>query len=596
MSKTKFAKILALMLAFSLFAVGCGGGDDDDGSSASSSSESSSESTAADDSSEESSSSEAAEEEAPEEEAAAEEEAPEEEAEEAPEEEPEPEPVVGGVLRWGLEADVDGINPTASALSAPGLTMAQMVFDSLIVYTEEAPFWICYLCESMTPSDDLRTWTMTLRSGISFHDGTPLNAEAIQVNFETQKGDPLGGLAVKPFYPSEDATTIVDELTITFNLSDPDAWFPTSLTGQLGYVASPTWLAAALEDPTLDQQPVGTGPFVFDSRSEDSITRFVRNENWWNGSAYLDAIEFLPVTDPAVRTSLLLEGELDGLATTNIEDIIRMTEAEGIQNYIDDDGEESFALINSSKAPFDDIRARQAITHATPRENYNLLINLGEARIADQVFTPESPYYNPDVVQLSDRPDLAGPLVEAYCADNADNCTNGKIDMEYQFSGPSVVGTRISELLVEGWEPFFNVTIQELPQDQHIQEVAFGLYNISGWRQFGQREFTRDKVWLLCRTIGGISLNWPRYCDEDRDELIFTAEQTTDEAVRTEAFKELSVMINEAYLYIFYNHTMWDMALAENVNGLCDKTGPGGEEIICITNGRAWFDTVWLSE
>ena len=51
--------------------------------------------------------------------------------------------------------------------------------------------------------------------------------------------------------------------------------------------------------------------------------------------------------------------------------------------------------------------------------------------------------------------------------------------MEYQFSGPSVVGTRIAELLTEGWEPFFNVTIQELPQDQHIQEVAFGLYNIS---------------------------------------------------------------------------------------------------------------------
>ncbi len=576
-----------------MFATACGGGDDD----SSSSSDSSSASESAESSSESSSASE------PEAEEAEEEAAPEPEAEEAeeeaapePEPEPEPEPVAGGTLRWGLEADVDGINPTASALSAPGLTMAQMVFDSLVVYTDEAPFWTCFLCESMTPSDDLRTWTLKLRSGISFHDGTPLNAEAIQVNFETQKGDPLVGLAVKPFYPSENATTIIDDLTITFNLSDPDAWFPTSLTGQLGYVASPAWLAAALEDPTLDQQPVGTGPFVFDSRSEDSITRFVRNENWWNGSAYLDAIEFLPVTDPAVRTSLLLEGELDGLATTDIESIVRMTEAGNIQNFLDDDGEESFALINSASAPFDDIRARQAITHATPRENYNTLINLGETRIADQVFTPESPYFNPDVVQLSDRPDLAGPLVESYCADNPDNCSNGKIDMEYQFSGPSVVGTRIAELLTEGWEPFFNVTIQELPQDQHIQEVAFGLYNISGWRQFGQREFTRDKVWLLCRTIGGISLNWPRYCDDDRDNLIFTAEQTTDEAVRTEALKELSVMINEAYLYIFYNHTMWDMALAENVNGLCDKTSPEGEEIICITNGRTWFDTVWLSE
>jgi len=589
-------KLLVALVTIAMFATACGGGDDDSSSSSSDSSSSSSEATES--SSESSSASEEeAEEEAPEEEA--EEEAPEEEAEEEapePEPEPEPEPVSGGVLRWGLEADVDGINPTASALSAPGLTMAQMVFDSLIVYTDSAPFWACFLCESMTASEDLRTWTMTLRSGISFHDGSPLNAAAIQVNFEAQRGDPLVGLAVKPFYPAENATTLVDDLTISFNLSDPDAWFPTSLTGQLGYVASPTWLTAALEDPTLDQQPVGTGPFVFASRNEDSITRFERNEAWWNGSAYLDAIEFLPVTDPATRTSLLLEGELDGLATTDVESILRMVDDGNIENYLDDSGEESFALINSAKAPFDDIRARQAITHATPRENYNLLINLGETRTADQVFTPESPYYNPDIVQLTDRPDLAGPLVESYCADNPDNCSDGKINMEYQFSGPSVVGTRISELLVEGWEPFFNVTIDELPQDTHIQQVAIGLYNISGWRQFGQREFTRDKVWLLCRTVGGISLNWPRFCDDDRDQLIFTAEQTTDESVRVEALQELSNMINEEYLYIFYNHTLWDMALSNDVNGLCDKTTPDGGEIICITNGRTWFDTVWLSE
>jgi len=592
--------MLALMLAFSLIAVGCGGGDDDSSESSSSSSDNSSTSEpAAEEEAEEAPAAEEEEEEAP---AAEEEEeeapAAEEEEEEAPavEEESAPEPVSGGTLRWGLEADVDGINPTASALSAPGLTMAQAVFDSLVVYTKDGD-WACYLCESFTSSDGLRTWTMKLRSGVTFHDGTPLNAEAIRVNFEAQRGDPLVGLAVKPFFPKDDATTIVDELTIAFHLSDPDAWFPSSLTGQLGYVASPTWLTAAKDDPTLDQKPVGTGPFVFDSRSEDSITRFVRNDNWWNGKAYLDAIEFLPVTDPAVRTALLLEGELDGLATTNIESILQMVDDGKIQNYLDDNGEESFAMLNSASAPFDDLRARKALTHSTPVDNYNILINLGEARVANQIFTPDSPYYNPDIVQLSDKPDLAGPLVESYCADYPDNCSNGKINMEYQFSGPSVVQTRISEILVEGWEPFFNVTIQELPQDQHIQQAAFGLYNVVGWRQFGAVEVTRDKVWLLCRTVGGISLNWPRYCDDDRDQLIFTAEQTIDESVRAAAFKELSVMINDAHLYVFYNHTLWDLALDENVHGLCDKKSPSGMgSMKCIVNGRSWFDTVWVSE
>ena len=135
MSKSKFARILALMLAFSLFAIGCGGGDDDDGSSASSSSESSSESSSSETT-----------EEAP---------AEEEEAEEAPivetQEESTLEPVFGGTLRWGLEAEVDGINPTASALSAPGLTMMNAVFDTLAAFDVDGN-WVPHLAESFSAS------------------------------------------------------------------------------------------------------------------------------------------------------------------------------------------------------------------------------------------------------------------------------------------------------------------------------------------------------------------------------------------------------------------------------------------------------------
>ncbi len=597
MSKSKFARILALMLAFSLFAIGCGGGDDDDGSSASSSSESSSESSSSETTEEAPAEEEA--EEAPAEEAE-EEEAEEEEAEEAPivetQEESALEPVFGGTLRWGLEAEVDGINPTASALSAPGLTMMNAVFDTLAAFDVDGN-WVPHLAESFSASEDCKTWTMTLRDGINFHDGTPLNAEAVSVNFLTQFSDPLVGLAVRPYYASaEEALTIVDDLTVSFNLLDANCGFPSALTGQLGATASPTWLAAALEDPTLDQQPVGTGPFVFESRTEDSVTKFVRNENYWGGDVYLDAIEFYPVTDGAVRTQLLLEGELDALATTDVESIARLAEEDGINQVFDDTGDESFLMLNSQKAPFDDIRARQAITHATPRDNYNTLINLDVTRKADQMFTPESPYFNEDIVQLSDRPDLAGPLVDAYCADNPDNCTGGKIDIEYQYSGPSVVGERVADLLVEGWSDFFNVEVQVLPQDQHIQESAFGLYNSIGWRQFGAVNPGDDRVWLLCRAIGGISLNWPRYCDEDRDAIILQADAAKTVEEKAPLYQELSEMINEQYLYVFYNHTLWTISMADGVENLCGVSTADDVQMRCQINGRTFFQSTFFAE
>lgn len=513
------------------------------------------------------------------------------------EEDPSDEPIFGGTLRYALEADVDGLNPVTSALSSPGLMMGNAVFDTYSTITADGE-WAPNLAESFTPNEDFTSWTMKLREGITFHDGAPLNSDAVRVNFETVIADPLVGLAVAPFYPpvDEGALEIVDDLTVIFNLLDPNANFPTAVSTQLGMIASPVWLEAALADPTLNQAPVGTGPFMFDSRSEDSVTRFVRNENWWGGDVYLDAVEFVPVTDPDNRNDLLFQGEIQALQTTNPASVDDLRNEPGIQNVIDDSGEESFVMLNSTSVPFDDIRARQALTFATPRQNYIDLIGLGISQPADQMFTPSSPYYNPDVQQEADMPELVGDLVESYCSDFPENCTDGLIDMEFQWSGPSVVQTRIAELLDEGWSVGFNVNFQELAQDAHIQETAFGVFDAVTWRQFGAANPGDDQVWLACRTIGGLSLNWPRFCDPSRDALIAELQLATTAAERAPLLAEISAKIQQDYLYVFLLHTLWDNAFAENVRGVCGHTTPEGVERKCASGGRTLFDNVWLAE
>jgi peptide/nickel transport system substrate-binding protein len=504
-------------------------------------------------------------------------------------------PVFGGTLRYALEADVDGLNPVSSALSAPGLLMGVAVFDTLAVF-DDADQWQPYLAESFTPNNDFTVWTMKLRAGVSFHDGTPLNAAAIAVNFGTVLKDPLVGLAVRPFYNLDNPIEIVDDLTVRFNLSGANASWPTSQTSQLGMVASPAWLEAALLDPTLNQAPVGTGPFVFESRSEDSVTRMVRNETWWNGDVYLDAVEFVTVTDPDTRNDLLFQGEIQALQTTNAASVDDLRNEEGLQNLIDDSGDESFIMVNSAGTPFDDIRARKALTFATPRQNYIDLIGLGIQQPADQMFTPASPYYNADVQQEADQPELVADLVASYCGEFPDNCTDGKIDMEFQWSGPSVVQTRIAELLDEGWSVGFNVKFQELPQDAHIQEVAFGVFDVVSWRQFGAANPADDRVWIECATIGGLSLNWPRFCDEDRDAILNELALATTVEARQPLLAELSEKIQQDYLYVFMLHTLWDHSFAENVRGMCGHKTPSGDDMRCVLNGRTWLSNVWLAE
>jgi peptide/nickel transport system substrate-binding protein len=515
-------------------------------------------------------------------------------------------PVPGGTLRFGLDSDVDGLNPTTSALAPSGLMMAATVFDTVAVYDTNGVA-VPYLAESIEPVDgDLSKWQVKLREGIVFQDGTPLDSAALQVNFEAQRADPLVGQAVSPFYPEDGATEIIDDLTLQYNLLEPTALFAGPLTTQLGFVASPTWLAAAIENPTLNQEPVGTGPFVFDSRSADSVTRVVRNDSWWNGSAYLDAVEFVPVTDPDTRNDLLFNGDLQGIHTTNQASVGDLLDrADEFQNIIDETGEEFFATINSAAAPFDDIRARQALTFATPVQTYSDLIGLGISRPADQIFTPESKNFNPDVTQEGDMPDEAIALATDYCADRGTEenpitggptCTDGKINMEFQWSGPSVVQTRTAEILDEGWSSAFNVTFDELAQDDHILQTVLGLYNVNTWRQFGEVDPNSDKVYMMCRTIGGISLNMPQYCSEERDALINESQTMADAEDRAPAWQAIVQDMHDSYTYIFLTHTIWDDAFDNTVRGVCDRTAPDGTVALCTHRGRVWFDSVWIAE
>ncbi|MDP4977613.1 MAG: ABC transporter substrate-binding protein [Ilumatobacteraceae bacterium] len=513
-------------------------------------------------------------------------------------------PVAGGTLKVGLEADVDGLDPTASSLAVAGLTMATAVFDPLFTLNQDGDV-VPYLAESIEPSADFMVWTMTLRAGVVFHDGTPLTTDAVIKQFEITRADPLVGLAVRPYYPETGAVEKIDDLTMIFKPLEANQFFPSALTAQLGYVASPTWLDALAADGTLAQQPVGTGPFKFDSRSEDSVTKFVRNDTWWGieaiGPVYLDAIEFYPVPDPSTRTELLQNGDLDILHTTDTEQFEIFRDDSSLTLNINEDGEEYFLMINTAKAPFDDIRVRQALALATDRQGYYDLFNAGEGSMADQMFTPSSPNYNPDVKQDGNDPAAAAVLVAEYCGENptAEDgtalCSNGKVNMEYQWSGPSVVATRIADFYNEGWNESFNVTFDELSQADHIQEAALGIYNVVGWRQFGAENPGDDRVWLECRNIGGISLNWPRYCDEDRDALLKEIANPATPEARTTSLQQLVQNMHDAYSYIFMTHSSWAIVESERVNGNCDRIAPNGDPLVCSTNGRMYFTSTWLS-
>ena len=508
-------------------------------------------------------------------------------------------PQTGGTLRVAVEAEGDGLNPASNNFAVSSYVMTLPVVEP-VAYWDTEGNWTPYLAESFTKIDDGSSWQMTLREGIVFHDGSELDADDVLATFQAQVADPIISQAIRPIFHASNPIEKIDDRTVQYNTLSPFARFPAILTNQLGMVLPSEWVASALEDRKLDQTPVGTGPFMVESRSQDEVTVLVRNPDYWAADEVdirLDRIEIYPTPDAVVAAERLSAGEIDLMMTTQPEGILALRDAAGVVTIENNRSAENFAILNTSKTPFNDIRARKAITFATPRDNYVKLISQEVDQPANTMFHPELVWHNPDVVQETDMPEQAGPLVEEYCADLPDNCTDGKINMELQYSGPSVTQTRIADVLIDGWQNYFNVTRQELPQDQHILQVALGQFDSITWRQFAEINPDNDTIWMQCASIGVVlSLNWPRYCDEKRDELMLGQLAIEDLEKRVEAWHEIQQITKDAYTYIFLTHTNWTVGARDNVHGICGQTSPGtGTELFCNNQGIVMLGQIWMS-
>ena len=514
------------------------------------------------------------------------------------------EPKFGGTLRVTVEAEADSLSPADGSFAVAAYVMALPMFDPLVAYDKDGN-WFPYLAESFTPIGDGSVWQMKLREGVRFHDGTELDADDAIATFEAQLADLEISLAVGPVFVAEEDERMakIDDFTVEFRLSRPMSQFPAALTSQLGMVLPSEWLERAKEDASLNQEPVGQGPFKMERRVQDEVTVLVRNPDYWAADQidiYLDRIEVYPKTNTEAAAQSLTVGDFDMMITAATEAFLILREDGEVQLIENPFSSEQFAMMNTAAAPFDDLRARQALTFATDRDTYLELIRQGTAIAADTMFHPTLKWHNRNVKQESNMPERAGPLVDSYCADLPDKCSDGKINIELKYSGDSNEATRYAEVIEDSWSDYFNVAIVQVPQDQIIAHVIYGVYQVVLWRHFGAVEPDLDVLWLSCESIRPPhfpqgSLNFPNYCDEDRDTLMYEQRASADLPQRIEIWRQVQEMIRDAYTYIFLSHTNWVIGTGNNVHNVCGQTAPDGTPLFCNDQGRVQLHQVWLS-
>lgn len=279
-------------------------------------------------------------------------------------------PVPGGTLTYASgDGEPTCLDPHVGG-NYPQALLAGQFLESLVSRDASGEI-IPWLAEAWEVADDGLAWEFTLREGVTFTDGTPLDAEAVKVNVEHLKNpdtqSSTGYLALGKVQTVE----VVSDRVARFVLSTPDSALLESLSQPWVAIESPTGIARGMEENC--QAPVGTGPFIVDEWVKQDHVTLVRNDDYTSppadaaheGPAYLEAIEWRFVPDSASRYAALQAGQVDVIDNPQ-PDTIAAAEGSDSLRWLDAPrpGASNRIELNGGQVPFDDERVREAFIRA----------------------------------------------------------------------------------------------------------------------------------------------------------------------------------------------------------------------------------------
>lgn len=229
--------------------------------------------------------------------------------------------------------------------------------------------------ENPTPKE----WVFRLRKNVAFHDGTPFNAAAVEFNIKRLQ-DPATKSPVADIAKKIVGINVVDDSTIKLTLDAPNVDFPIVMQDRPGMMVSPAAVKKLGAD--FGRNPVGTGPFVFQSWKEGDSIKLKKNQNYWNkANVFLDEVELKVIPDQSVAVMNLQAGNLDMIISLSEERVQLLEKSKDIKTYYTPILE-FFSTYMMSVPPFDKKEVRQALAYAVDREAITKALTFGYGRPA----------------------------------------------------------------------------------------------------------------------------------------------------------------------------------------------------------------------
>ena len=481
----------------------------------------------------------------------------------------------GKMFNIALTAAFTGFDPLRTNDSASTYVNAQ-IYETLYRIDPDTGESVPLLAAGLPEySDDGTTVTIKLQEGVTFHDGTPFNSEAVKYTFDLIK-DPDFGSARASIANSIDTMECPDENTIVFHLLYDDGVFLAKLAHTNAAIVSPT----AQQNQDLMVEPCGTGPYKFVSSVSGSNVVLTRNDEYWGEAPAIKDVTMTFIADESTAVSRMETGEADFMPNISVEQLSRV-ENNSALTVATSEAAQIYYMTMRSDSYLNPVMAekdfRVAIAKAIDKEGYVEYMMQGYADVATSVIGPKIVGFDEEATthNIAYDPEGAKAILDAH---------PGWADEEICFLVPSTpayakMGEYFQSNLTSAG--FNNVNIETIDWTAWLTESKvddrFDI-TLAAWSNV-----TRDGSELMEPNFHSVNGQRRVRLDADDwalvDSYIDASKTTTDMAVRTENLLACNaVLMDEAYVQPIYHSTNLFCYNNQYTNITRD---PGGTFYVC---------------
>jgi peptide/nickel transport system substrate-binding protein len=454
-----------------------------------------------------------------------------------------------GTLRIGLNEDPDALDPARG-----GTFVGRIVFAAVcdkLIDTDAKNDFVPQLATAWSWSPDNLVLTLTLRDGVHFQDGAPMDAAAVAANLQRYRTAPesLRKSELKPVSSVE----VVDPHTVRLHLSQPYAPLVAVLADRAGMMISP----AVLSGDVTKTLPCA-GPFKLTERVAQDRIVVDRFPGYWNAPAiHLDRIIYEPQPDTTIRLVNLQAGQLDMVERLGPSDAgtvrknpkLKLVGQTALAYY-------SISINLANKGPLTNPLVREALEDSIDRAALSQVVTDGQFIPSNQFEAPGSRYWDPDhPVPPRDIAKAKALLQQA-----------GVLHPEFSLLvGNSSVEQQAGEVLqAMAKEAGFIVKLQTAEANAQVASARAGQYDATVVIWSGRPDPDGNvAIWLQCDGF----LNWGKYCNPAFDALLAKARGVTDMAQRQAAYRQVVDLYLHDRPHIVLYHARWLWELSDKVSG-----------------------------